>query len=242
MPTDSPMPSPDINAPSPSTSSVSIEDLNIHNINYDTVLNSDKYNMINSSIENSINDTDIYVPTTVINNIKSYITPDTCTTVQGMSNYIFLIVKFFFFLIFDYYLELYDPASVSFPAMENQDQQSLTSHFPYDAPSPPPDETFAYSAFPNQTNVSYTNDVRKSFIYCTTICIIIFVLQMNNHNKSSTYSTSSYESYIPTPMSSSQQFLSTEFSNNMIHPTNSSSLINENTIPVSHVPQTGNLN
>jgi len=45
--------------------------------------------MMNSSIENSINDTDIYVPTTVINNIKSYITPDTYTTVQGMSNYIF---------------------------------------------------------------------------------------------------------------------------------------------------------
>lgn len=196
MPTDSPMPSPDINAPSPSTSSVSIEDLNIHNINYDTVLNSDKY-MMNSSIENSINDTDIYVPTTVINNIKSYITPETYTTVQ----------------------ELYDPASVSFPAIENQDQQSLTSQFPYDAPSPPPDETFAYSAFPNQTNVSYTDD-------------------MNNHNKSSTYSTSSYEAYVPTPMSSSQQFITTEFSNNMIPPTNSSSLINENTIPVSHVPQT----
>jgi len=85
MPTDSPMPSPDINAPSPSTSSVSIEDLNIHNINYNTVLNSDKY-MMNSSMENSINDTDIYVPTTVINNTKSYITPDTYTRVQGMSN------------------------------------------------------------------------------------------------------------------------------------------------------------
>lgn len=89
MPTDSPMPSPDINAPSPSTSSVSIEDLNIHNINYDTVLNSDKY-MMNSSMENSINDTDIYVPTTVINNIKSYITPETYTTVQGISNLIYL--------------------------------------------------------------------------------------------------------------------------------------------------------
>jgi len=88
MPTDSPMPSPDINAPSPSTSSVSIEDLNMHNINYDTVLNTDKYTM-NSSMENSINDTDIYVPTTVINNIKSYIAPETCTTVQGMSNYTF---------------------------------------------------------------------------------------------------------------------------------------------------------
>lgn len=88
MPSDSPMPSPDINAPSPSTSSVSIEDLNMHNINYDTVLNSDKYTM-NSSMENSINDTDIYVPTTVINNIKSYIAPETYTTVQGMSNYTF---------------------------------------------------------------------------------------------------------------------------------------------------------
>jgi len=88
MPTDSPMPSPDINAPSPSTSSVSIEDLNLQNINYDTVLNSDKY-MMNSAMENSINDTDIYVPTTVINNIKSYITPDTYTSVQGMSNCIY---------------------------------------------------------------------------------------------------------------------------------------------------------
>ncbi|XP_026821927.1 regulation of nuclear pre-mRNA domain-containing protein 2 isoform X3 [Rhopalosiphum maidis] len=185
MPTDSPMPSPDINAPSPSSSSVSIEDLTVHNINYDTVLNSDKY-MINSSMENSINDSDIYVPTTVINNIKSYIAPDTYTTVQ---------------------------------AIENQDQQSLTSQFPYDAPSPPPDETFAYSAFPNQTDISYTNDI-------------------SHHDKSSTYSTSSYEAYVPTPMPSSQQFLTSEFSNNMIPPTNSSSLINENTIPVSLVPQT----
>jgi len=65
---------------------------------------------------------------------------------------------------------------------------------------------------------------------------------MNNLNKSSTFSTSSYEAYVPTPMSSSQQFITTEFSNNVIPPTNSSSLINENTIPVSHVPQTGNLN
>jgi len=63
---------------------------------------------------------------------------------------------------------------------------------------------------------------------------------MNNQNKSSTYPTSSYEAYVPTPMSSSQQFITPEFSNNMIPPTNSSSLINENTIPVSHVPQSGN--
>lgn len=80
------------------------------------------------------------------------------------------------------------------------------------------------------------------FHFCIIIFIIIFILQISNHDKSSTYSTSSYEAYVPTPMPSSQQFLNSEFSNNMIPPTNSSSLINENTIPVSHVPQTGNFN
>lgn len=83
------------------------------------------------------------------------------------------------------------------------------------------------------------------YVYLSFIVLYIyniFFLQMNNHNKSSTFSTSSYEAYVPTPMSSSQQFITTEFSNNVIPPTNSSSLINENTIPVSHVPQTGNLN
>jgi len=65
---------------------------------------------------------------------------------------------------------------------------------------------------------------------------------MSNLDKSSTYSSNTYEAYIPTPMSSSQQFITPEFSNNMVPPTNSSSLINENTIPVSHVPQTGNFN
>lgn len=170
MPTDSPMPSPDVNAPSPSSSSVSIEDLNAHNINYDTVLNSDKY-MMNSSVENSINDADIYVPT-VVNNIKSYVAPDKYTNVQGMLNYIFRLGRYYLTIkqFYYYYLELYDPASVNFPSIENQDQQSLTSQFPYDAPSPPPDETFAYSAFPDQTNVSYTNDVCIYFMYC----IIIF--------------------------------------------------------------------
>jgi len=60
---------------------------------------------------------------------------------------------------------LYDPASVSFTAIENQDQQVLlTSQFPYDAPSPSPDETFAYSAFSNQTDVSYNNEVH-TFLY-----------------------------------------------------------------------------
>lgn len=54
---------------------------------------------------------------------------------------------------------------MSFPAVENQDQQGLTSQFPYDAPSPPPDETFAYSEFSNQTNVSYNNEVLNIFFY-----------------------------------------------------------------------------
>lgn len=59
---------------------------------------------------------------------------------------------------------------MSFPAIETQDQQALTSQFPYDAPSPPPDETFAYSAFPNQSNVSYSNEVHI-FIFCLTYFI-----------------------------------------------------------------------
>lgn len=90
MPTDSPMPSPDINAPSPSTSSVSIEDLNVQNINFDSTSNANKY-MINSSMENIINDTDIYVPTTVVCNTKSFIEPETYNTVQGMFNLFFLL-------------------------------------------------------------------------------------------------------------------------------------------------------
>lgn len=73
---------------------------------------------------------------------------------------IYIFNKLYFYLILCCYSELYDPASVSFPAVENQDQQALTSQFPYDAPSPPPDETFAYT-FPNQTNVSYNNEVHS---------------------------------------------------------------------------------
>jgi len=164
MPTDSPMPSPDINAPSPSTSSVSIEDLNVQNINFDNMSNVNKY-MINSSMENSINDTDIYVPTTVVCNTKSFITPETYNTVQGMFNLSFLNFLLIFFLTINYYSELYDPASVSFPAIEHQDQQALTSQFPYDAPSPPPDETFAYSKFSNHDNVSYSNEVYTFILF-----------------------------------------------------------------------------
>lgn len=149
MPTDSSI-KPGINALPLSTTSMSIEDLNLHNINYDTVLNSDKY-MMNSSIGNSIN-------------------------VQGMSNYIFRLLILFWFLIFHYDLKLYDPASVGFSALGNHDQKSLTSLFPCDAPSTSSDETFAYSALPNQTNVSYTIDVVILSLICwTIICLIIFI-------------------------------------------------------------------
>lgn len=152
------MPSPDINAPSPSTSSVSVEDLSLPNISFDNVSKTDKYS-INSSMENSNNISDVYVPTTVVTNIKSYATPNSFNTVQGMFYFLLWTKPIIFFLIANYYSELYDPASVSFPAVENQDQQALNSQFPYDAPSPPPDETFAYSEFPNQTNLSYSNEV-----------------------------------------------------------------------------------
>lgn len=93
MPTDSPMPSPDINAPSPSTSSVSIEDLNISNVvNYENISSTDKYT-VNTSIENCNNDTDIYVPTTVTTNIKSsYVMPESFSTVQGMSDLSFYFI------------------------------------------------------------------------------------------------------------------------------------------------------
>lgn len=83
MPTDSPMPSPDINAPSPSTSSVSVEDLSVQNISFDNISKTDKYS-INSSMENSNNISDVYVPTTVVTNTKSYVTPNSFNTVQGM--------------------------------------------------------------------------------------------------------------------------------------------------------------
>jgi len=172
MPTDSPMPSPDINAPSPSTSSVSIEDVNVKNINFDSVsLNTRKVEQ-NSSIESCNNDVDVYVPTTVVNNTKSFITPESYTTVQGILNS-FINYFYSFLLILNYYIELYDPASVSFPTTENQDHQALNSQFPYDAPSPPPDETFTYSVFPSQTSVSYSNEV------CTLHSILCLFLMMS---------------------------------------------------------------
>ncbi|XP_025412490.1 uncharacterized protein LOC112684960 isoform X2 [Sipha flava] len=185
MPTDSPMPSPDVNAPSPSTSSVSAED--IQNISFENLSNPSNY-MINSSMENMTNDSDVYIPTTVVTKIKPYIAPKSYNTVQ---------------------------------AIDNQSEQTLTNQFPYDAPSPSPDETFAYSTYPNQTNVSFNTQ-----------------LVVNPNDKSTAYSTNSYEAYVPTPMSSSQQYITSEFSN-IVSPNNSSSqIINENTMPVNLVGQT----
>lgn len=65
-------------------------------------------------------------------------------------------------------------------------------------------------------------------------------MQINNLNsKSTTYSTDSY-AYVPTPMSSSQQYTNSEFSN--VAPCNSSSiLVSENTTPVALIQETGNL-
>lgn len=83
MPIDSPIPSPDINAPSPSNSSESIEDLHLDNVIVENLPDANRY-MINSSIENSINDTDVYVPTTVVSNNQLYITPESYNTVQGI--------------------------------------------------------------------------------------------------------------------------------------------------------------
>lgn len=63
---------------------------------------------------------------------------------------------------------------------------------------------------------------------------------MNNlSNKSTTYSTNSYEAYVPTPVSSSQHYLNSEFLN-IVPSSNSSILVSENTAPVTLVQQTGN--
>lgn len=98
MPTNSPMPSPDINAPSPSTSSVSIEDINVQNISFDqnsdNLSNANNY-VTNSSIKNSDNEVDVYVPTTVVSN-KPYIAPQSYNTVQGIFNLFFSLLFIFF--------------------------------------------------------------------------------------------------------------------------------------------------
>lgn len=64
-------------------------------------------------------------------------------------------------------------------------------------------------------------------------------MQLNNqNNKSTSYPSNSYEAYVPTPMSSSQQYISSEFPD-MVQPNISSALVSENTLSVTHVQQTG---
>lgn len=98
MPTNSPMPSPDINAPSPSTSSVSIEDINVQNIsfdqNFDNLSNVSNY-VTNSSLKNSNNEVDVYVPTTVVSN-KPHVAPESFNAVQGIFNLLFSLFFIFF--------------------------------------------------------------------------------------------------------------------------------------------------
>lgn len=61
----------------------------------------------------------------------------------------------------------------------------------------------------------------------------------NLSNKNSTYSLNSYEAYVPTPMSSSQQYSNSEFLN-MASSSSSTILVSENTVPVARIQQTGN--
>lgn len=64
-------------------------------------------------------------------------------------------------------------------------------------------------------------------------------MQINDaNNKLTTYPTDNFEAYVPTPMSSSQQYIASEFSST-VPPNNPSSFVNENTIPVTHVQQPG---
>lgn len=65
---------------------------------------------------------------------------------------------------------------------------------------------------------------------------------MKIHDKSSTYSSNCIEACVSTSMSSRQQIITPEFSNNMVPLTNLSSFIKENSKPVFHVPQRGNYN
>lgn len=58
------------------------------------------------------------------------------------------------------------------------------------------------------------------------------------NDKLTTYPTDNFEAYVPTPMSSSQQYIASEFSN-IVLPNNTPSLVNENTIPMTHVQQAG---
>jgi len=63
----------------------------------------------------------------------------------------------------------------------------------------------------------------------------------NQINKITPFSVDNFEAYVPTPMSSSQQYNMTSEFSNMVPSNNSSSLVNENTIPIVEVQQTGKL-
>ncbi|XP_050520069.1 uncharacterized protein LOC126893693 isoform X2 [Daktulosphaira vitifoliae] len=170
MPTDSPMPSPDINAPSPSTSSVSIEDFNLSSFNLENISQPSNYLANATSIENNSNNAYIPAPSGD-ENMKMYASTESYNTVQDM----------------------YDPGAMSFPVIENQDQQD-SSQFPYDAPSPPPDETFAFPTFSSSENTLYNTQSQHQAI------------------KSNAFSTNSYEAYVPTPISS-QIYASSGYNN-----------------------------
>jgi len=61
----------------------------------------------------------------------------------------------------------------------------------------------------------------------------------NLSNKNATYSANSYEAYVPTPMSSSQQYSNSEFLN-MVAPSSSTILVSESTVSATRIQQTGN--
>lgn len=60
---------------------------------------------------------------------------------------------------------------------------------------------------------------------------------MENQNKSITYSINTYEGNMPNSMPSSQKYTTSNCSNILF--SDSSSLQNENHIPVTYIPQTG---
>lgn len=75
-PLNNPIPSPNNDA-----LSVFVKDLSAQNISVENISNSNKY-LINSSMEKT-NNTDVYMSTTIDNNITSH-TPDSSNNFQGM--------------------------------------------------------------------------------------------------------------------------------------------------------------
>lgn len=60
---------------------------------------------------------------------------------------------------------------------------------------------------------------------------------MNNHNNSITYSTNNYKADVPTPISSNQQYIASKISK--FSSSDSSSLVNEDSVPMAHIQPTG---